>query len=131
MHSQETGWGQVYLASYQDGDGDWLDGGVNYRLHIPPNVPAEAFWSMTLYDVESRCIIRNKQKIADRCSRMDLLVNEDGSVDLYFGPEIPADKEQNWIPTVPDKAWFPYFRLYSPTQAFLDKTWVLPDIEKA
>ena len=58
---------------------------------------------------------------------MDLLVNEDGSVDLYFGPEAPADKEQNWIPTVPDKAWFPYFRLYSPTQAFLDKTWVLPD----
>jgi hypothetical protein len=32
---------------------------------------------------------------------------------------------------MPDKAWFPYFRLYSPTQPFLDQTWVLPDIEKA
>ena len=62
---------------------------------------------------------------------MDLLVNADGSIDLYFGPDAPAGKEQNWIPTVAGKAWFPYFRLYSPQQAFLDKNWVLPDIVKA
>lgn len=131
MHGQETGWGQVYMATYQDHDGDWLDGGINYVLHLPPNVPAEAFWSMTLYDVDTRCIIKNEQQIADRSSRMDLLVNEDGSVDLYFGPDAPAGKEQNWIPTVAGKAWFPYFRLYSPKREFLDKSWVLPDIEKA
>jgi len=131
MHGQETGWGQVYLASYQDGDGDWLDGGVNYVLHVPANAPAEAFWSMTLYDVDTRCIIRNKQQIADRSARMDLIINEDGSVDLYFGPDAPAGKEANWIPTVADKAWFPYFRLYSPKQEFLNKSWILPDIEKA
>ena len=131
MHGQKHGWGQIYMSTYKDKDGDWLDGGVNYVLHLPPNVPAESFWSMTLYDVDTRCIIRNEQHIADRSSQMDLLVNEDGSVDLYFGPDAPAGKEQNWIPTVPDKAWFPYFRLYSPTQAFLDKIWVLPDIEKA
>ena len=69
--------------------------------------------------------------IADRSSRMDLLVNEDGSVDIYVGPDAPAGKESNWITTVAGKAWFPYFRLYSPKQTFLDKTWVLPDIEKA
>ncbi len=131
MHGQKTGWGQVYMATYQDHDGDWLDGGVNYVLHLPPNVPAEAFWSMTLYDVDTRCIIRNEQQIADRSSRMDLLVNADGSIDLYFGPDAPTGKEQNWIPTVAGKAWFPYFRLYSPKQEFLDKSWVLPDIEKA
>jgi hypothetical protein len=62
---------------------------------------------------------------------MDLIKNADGSVDIYMGPEAPKGKEANWIPTVPDKAWFPYFRLYSPKQAFLDRTWVLPDIEKA
>ena len=131
MHGQETGWGQVYMATYQDHDGDWLDGGVNYVLHLPPDVPAEAFWSMTLYDVDTRCIIRNEQGIADRSSRMDLLINADGSIDLYFGPDAPAGVEANWIPTVASKAWFPYFRLYSPKQEFLDKTWVLPDIEKA
>ena len=62
---------------------------------------------------------------------MDLLVNEDGSTDLYFGPNAPDGREQNWIPTAPGKAWFPYFRLYSPREEFLNKSWVLPDIEKA
>jgi hypothetical protein len=51
-------------------------------------------------------------------------------VDIYMGPDAPKGKEKNWIPTVPGKAWFPYFRLYSPKKAFLDRTWVLPDIEK-
>ena len=62
---------------------------------------------------------------------MDLLADDDGGVTIHIGPEAPAGREQNWIPTVPGKAWFPYFRLYSPTRSFLDKTWVLPDIERA
>jgi hypothetical protein len=62
---------------------------------------------------------------------MDLLTNADGSVDLYIGPKEPeGDKAKNWIQTMPGKAWFPYFRLYSPKQAFLDRTWILPDLEK-
>lgn len=132
MHGQTTGKGQVYLASYRDHDGDWLDGGTNYELNVPPNVPAELFWSLTLYDVATRCIIQNETKQADRSSRMDLLMNKDGSITLYIGPDKPmGDKANNWIQTMPNKAWFPYFRLYSPKQAFLDKTWVLPDIAKA
>ena len=48
-----------------------------------------------------------------------------------MGPTKPAgDKAQNWIQTMPGKAWFPYFRLYSPKKTFLDKTWILSDIEK-
>ena len=131
MHGQKTGKGQVYLGTYKDGDGDWLDGGTNYVLRVPPNAPAEAFWSITVYDVDTRCLIKNEQKIADRSSRMNLLKNEDGSIDIFIGPREPAGKKQNWIPTVAGKAWFPYFRLYSPKKAFLDRTWVLPDIEKA
>jgi hypothetical protein len=131
MHGQTTGKGQVYMAAYRDDDGDWLDGGVNYTLQLPPDVPAEEFWSLTIYDVSTRCIIVNDTKLADRSSRMDLLTNADGSVDLYIGPDKPAgDKAKNWIQTKAGKAWFPYFRLYSPTQPFLDQTWVLPDIEK-
>jgi len=131
MHGQKTGKGQVYMGTYKDKDGDWLDGGRNYVIHVLPDVPAEAFWSITLYDVDTRCLIQNEQKIADRSSRMDLIKNTDGSVDIYMGPDAPKGKEKNWIPTVAGKAWFPYFRLYSPKKAFLDRTWVLPDIEKA
>jgi len=131
MHGQKTGKGQIYLGTYKDKDGDWLDGGKNYVLHVPANVPAETFWSITLYDVDTRCLIKNKQEIADRSARMDLIKNKDGSIDIFMGPDAPKGKEKNWIPTVPGKAWFPYFRLYSPKKAFLDRTWVLPDIEKA
>lgn len=132
MHGQKTGKGQIYMASYKDKDGDWLDGGKDYTLHIPADAPAEAFWSLTVYEVSTRTLINNKHEIADRSSRMDLLMNKDGSVDLYIGPNKPqGDKVKNWIPTEAGRAWFPYFRLYSPKQAFLDKSWVLPDIEKA
>jgi len=132
MHGQKTGKGQVYMAAYKDEDGDWLDGGTNYVLRLPPDVPAETFWSMTAYEVSTRTLINNKHEIADRSSRMDLAMNSDGSVDIYIGPDKPeGSKAKNWIPTEPGRAWFPYFRLYSPKQSFLDRTWVLPDIEKA
>ena len=132
MHGQKTGKGQVYMATYKDADGNWLDGGTNYVLRVPPNAPAEAFWSITVYEVSTRTLVQNKYEIADRSSRMDLDINADGSVDIYIGPNKPeGDKAKNWIPTEVGRAWFPYFRLYSPKQAFLDKTWVLPDIEKA
>ena len=131
MHGQKTGKGQVYLAAYKDKDGDWLDGGTNYVLHVPADAPAETFWSVTAYEVSTRTLINNQHEIADRSSRMDLAMNPDGSVDIYFGPDKPEDdKAKNWIPTEAGRGWFPYFRLYSPKQAFLDRIWVLPDVEK-
>jgi len=48
-------------------------------------------------------------------------------VDLYVGPEAPKGKEKNWIPTVPGRNWFAYFRLYAPTEAYFDPTCKLPD----
>jgi len=56
--------------------------------------------------------------------------NTDGSVDLFFGSAAPAGQESNWIKTNPGEYWFAYFRLYAPTEAYFDKSWPLPDIEK-
>jgi hypothetical protein len=39
--------------------------------------------------------------------------------------------EKNWIPTVPGKGWFAYFRIYGPLNAHFNKAWLLPDFEKA
>lgn len=130
MHGMKTGKGQVYLTSYKDSAGDWLDGARNYTLHIPPNAPAKLFWSLTLYEVDGRDIIHNTQKVTDRSSRMNLLSNEDGSVDLYFGPDEPEGKQQNWIPTEAGRAFFAMMRFYSPSKPLLDRSWVLPDIER-
>ncbi len=131
MMSTTPGFGQAYLGSYTDKDGHALDGGQSYRLHVPPDVPAKQFWSVTLYDIDTRALIQNKGQIADRSSRMDLRKNADGSVDIYFGPIAPEGFEKNWIPTVPGRAWFTWFRLYAPLEPYLKRTWPLPDIEKA
>src|SRR5271170_1909738 len=130
MVTKTPGVGSIYLGTNKDKDGAWLDGANTYRLHIPPNVPMKQFWSVTLYDVNTRALIKNGTDITDRSSRQDLVKNADGSVELYCGPEAPKGFEKNWIPTVPGKAWFPYFRLYGPTEAYFDRTWVLPDFEK-
>lgn len=124
------GIGQAYLAAYRDAKGHTFDGGKTYRLNIPPNVPVNQFWSVTLYDIETRCIIQNKEQIGDLSSRMDLVMNGDGSVDLYFGPTAPRGMEKNWIPTAAGKAWFTYIRFYGPLQPLFDKTWCPGDIEK-
>jgi len=131
MQSKTPGKDQIYLAAYFDSDKEWLDGANKYVLHVLPKAPAAAFWSTTVYDISTRCLIDNKQQIADRSSRMDLLKNDDGSIDIYYGPTAPPGKEQNWIPTVPGRAWFTYFRFYSPTEPYFDRSWVLPDIKKA
>jgi hypothetical protein len=98
---------------------------------VPANAPAKNFWSVTAYDVNTRCFIDTQWKIADRSSRQDLAKNPDGSVDLYIGPRPPGDpaRRRNWIPSVAGKAWFTYLRLYGPLQGYFDKSWVAPDIE--
>ncbi len=130
MVTRTPGVGQVYLGTYKDKDGDWLDGTRSYRLRVPADAPVEQFWSMTVYDVGARCLIDNPSQQADRSSRMDLKVNTDGGIDLYVGPKAPAGKEGNWVETVPGRGWFSYFRLYGPKQEHFDGSWVLPDFEK-
>jgi hypothetical protein len=128
MVTKAPGVGSTYLATYRAQDGHAFDGGRIYRLRVPPNAPAKNFWSVTAYDLDTRTYIENKQEIADRSSRMDLRKNDDGSVDLYFAPGAPTGFDKNWIPTIPGRAWFTYFRLYGPLEAYFERSWPLPDI---
>ncbi|MDG2618067.1 DUF1254 domain-containing protein [Thermoleptolyngbya sichuanensis XZ-Cy5] len=130
MTTKTPGMGQQYIGIQKDKDGDWLQGGNNYSLRVPPHVPVKQFWSITLYDTETRCFIDTPHNIAGVDSRGDLIQNADGSIDLYFGPTAPLGQETNWAPTVPGRGWFAYFRFYAPTEPYFDRTWSLPDIEK-
>jgi hypothetical protein len=129
MKSQTPGEGQAYLSSYTDAAGDWLAGGTEYTLHIPADPPAKLFWSATVYDIDTRCLIDNEQARGDRGSRdPELRYNDDGSVDLYFGPSAPAGKQSNWVQTIPGRHWFSYFRFYGPLEPYFDRSWKLGDI---
>jgi hypothetical protein len=130
MAPKRPGPSSAYLGAYKDKDGEWLDGGRSYRLRVPPNPPIKLFWSVTVYDADTRALILNDQKVADRSSRMDLRKNDDGSVDIYCGPKAPAGFEKNWIPTVEGKNWFAYFRFYRPTEPYFDRSWPLSDFER-
>ena len=61
-------------------------------------------------------------------SYMDLPVNADGTIDLYFGPTPPKQVETSWIKTKPGEGFFMYFRFYGPLKPFYDKSWKLNDV---
>ncbi len=130
MKSTVPGFGQRYLVTYQDSDGAYLSGEHTYKLNVPANVPATNFWSTTVYDEETRTMIQNDVGSPDVSSRkQNLRVNDDGSVDVYFGPKPVKGYENNWVQTKPGEGWFPYFRFYGPTEAMFDKSWSMGDIE--
>ena len=125
-----VGKGSQYALAYTDARGNLFDGGNNYRLHLPQGIPVEDFWSVILYDYQTRSMLQTDQQYPMVSSQnKGLAVNADGSVDVYFGPAAPASKQVNWIQTIPGKGWFTILRLYGPLEAWFDKTWRPGEIE--
>jgi hypothetical protein len=130
MFSYTSGRGANYLIAFTDSEGTPLSGGSNYRLSLPPNIPASIFWSVTLYDAENSSGLANGQPFPSLGSRDKPTQNANGSTDIYFGPQAPEGEAGNWRATVPGKGYFVILRLYGPTEAAFDKTWKPGDIEK-
>jgi hypothetical protein len=130
MLSKVPGKGAAYMMGFTDSDNAPLSGGSNYRLHLPPKVPAAIFWSLTLYDAATASGLANGRAFPSLGSRDKPIQNTDGSTDLYLGPKALPGKEANWLATVPEKGYFAIIRLYGPTEAAINKTWEPGDIEK-
>jgi hypothetical protein len=131
MMAKLVGLGSQYALSFADSAGEPFDGGKHYKLNVPANVPAKDFWSVVIYDPQTRSELQTSQPFPSRNNKRDkFITNADGSVDLYFGPQAPAGKEANWIATVPKKGWFAIFRLYGPLEPWFDKTWRPGEIER-
>ncbi len=127
---KRLGAGQFYLISIRDKDGQSFDGGKTYRLQVPAAAPVEQYWSVTAYDRQTHALIRNMPRASRSSQIPEMQKNADGSTDVYFGPQAPAGKDDNWVPTDPARKFELMFRLYAPTKALFDKTWRLPDVEK-
>ncbi|WP_236246013.1 DUF1254 domain-containing protein [Streptomyces sp. CC210A] len=129
-----TGVGSQYLFSFGDQEGRPLDGGSHYRLVLPPDIPAARFWSVTVYDNQTRSMIDTPQRFP-RVGSQDYptpaaTVDGDGTTTVHFGPDRPDGvPEGNWIRTTPGRGWFVVLRLYSPLQPFFDRTWRPGEIE--
>ncbi|MGR9356609.1 DUF1254 domain-containing protein [Rhizobium leguminosarum] len=131
MVDKVVGQGSQYLSTMRDGDGKYLDGGKSYRLHLPANIPVVNFWSVVVYDSESRSELRNGQPFPSVSQYTGPVPNPDGSIDVYFGPTAPAGKDKNWIRTVPNKGWFTLLRFYGPKEEFFNQSWKPDDIVEA
>jgi pentatricopeptide repeat protein len=127
---RHAGAGSTYIQAFKDKDGNRLDGGKSYRPRIPADVPAAAFWSLTLYDTAIRSMIKNSSNDSARSGYDKLKANADGSIDLYFGPKAPAGVEAiNWIETVSGRGFYPMVRFYGPKAGLFDAIWKLADVE--
>jgi len=134
MAMRLTGVGSQYLLAVVDADKNYFDGAKTYRITLPKDVPAEKFWSLTLYDMQTRSMLATPQRYP-RAGSQDYPspaaeLNDDGSTTVYFGPQQPEGVARgNWIQTDPEKGWFVILRLYSPLRPFFDKSWRPSEIE--
>ena len=130
MVAKMVGKGSQYQLAAKDSSGAFFDGANTYQLTIPANVPVNNYWSISIYDTETRSLIENGTPISSTGSHLEIDKSEDGTVDLFFGPSKPEGvKEENFVLTKNGEGWFAYFRFYGPEQAFFDKTWQPNDFE--
>jgi len=128
------GVGSQYLMGFVDADGNPYDGNKTYKVTLPKDIPARAFWSLILYDNQSRSMLQTPQRFPRAGSQSYPSpapeAAADGSTTIYIGPEQPRGvKRGNWIQTNPDKGWFVILRLYSPLPPFFTKEWRPGEIE--
>ena len=130
MSVKMVGKGSQYGMAFTDANRAPLDGGKTYKLHLPPNIPAKNFWSIVVYDTQTRSMLQTDAQFPSIGSqKKGVVINPDTSVDVWFGPTAPAGHEANWVQTVPGKGWFPAWRLYGPLEPWFDKTWRPGEIE--
>jgi hypothetical protein len=129
MFRREAGSGSVYFLAARDQQGAYLEGSNVYKLRIPQPVPASLFWSVTAYDARTRSQVQTVQNKASLGSLDTQFVPEaDGSVEIYFGPKAPHNREKQWIQTTPGSGFFLYFRIYGPSAEALNGEWRLDDV---
>jgi hypothetical protein len=122
----------IYPINLADETGKPLDGANNYTLHFDKGEtpPADAFWSVTLYDAQGFQVANPLNRFAVS-SWMPFKYNADGSLDLYFQNESPgSDKEANWLPA-PKGAFNLLMRLYAPRSEALTGKWNPPPVKRA
>jgi hypothetical protein len=130
MAVTKAGGGSDYAIAYLDSNKQGLDGAKTYKLHLPKNAPASNFWAVTVYDAQTRSQLQTSNPYPTLGSQTEgVKKNDDGSYEIWFGPEAPKGKESNWLETVPGKGWFTILRLYGPEEPWFDKSWRPGEIE--
>lgn len=119
----------MYPIRYTDDEGVPLEGKNSYRVHFSSVPEVDAFWSLTVYDAESKLLIKNeigRYKVSS--TTPGLKYGSDGSLDIYLSSERPEDIS-NWLP-VPEGRFYLLLRCYQPSEDVLDGTYRMPSVER-
>lgn len=122
----------IYPHTSVDSDGQPLDGANRYRLRFEPGQtpPANAFWSLTMYDSRQYFVDNalDRYAIGDRDP---LVMGDDGSLEIWLQHESPGpEREPNWLPA-PSGAFNVILRIYWPKPEAIDGSWRPPAIERS
>jgi hypothetical protein len=131
MNIRTTGAGAKYPYAIRDAEGEFLDGGTTYRLHLPPDPPAALFWAATAYNITDGTMPETDQLLPSTNGYYDIPKNDDGSIDLFFGPAKPEGVvDAAFVQTIPGRNFVVALRLYGTEHAFYDQTWIPDDFVK-
>ena len=117
-----------------DSNKEFFDGARSYTVTLPPDIPQARFWSLTLYDNQTRSMLITPQRYPRAGSQAyptPAAVAEAGRLDHHPRRPRAAGRvpDGNWIQPMPGKGWFAVLRLYSPLQPFFDKSWRVGEFE--
>ncbi len=118
----------LYYGAYTGSDGQLLDGGKHYRIHMPQGEPdVGAFWSITMYGPDNNFVANpiSRYSIGDRTP--ELLRDKDGGLTLTLQNEAPTDPDVNWLPAPEGPFWL-VLRAYQPGPVLLEGSWNLPPV---
>ena len=97
------------------------------RAQLPP---AQAFWSVTLYDLQNGFFIPNERKKYSVGDNAGMKLDEDGGIAIYIAAQKPEGvPEENWLPIErKDEDLSVNLRIYVPDAGKM-KTWQPPKAE--
>ncbi|MEV7869396.1 DUF1254 domain-containing protein [Streptomyces sp. NPDC088124] len=126
------GYEAASAMTWNDADGEPLEGRHTYTLRFEQPPPVDAFWSLTMYDLPEYHLVANpldRYAIGDRTGGLRRAA--DGSLTLHLRPGRPEDEEAaaNWLPTPPGR-FRPVLRMYEPRAALFDGGYELPAIRR-
>ena len=124
----------VYVGSMFDSNKQPLTGENKYTIRFTKEQipPVNFFWSITLYNLPHRGLVKNpinRYSIGDRTTGLKYEAN--GDLILYIQATSPGkDKETNWLPSTFSGPFNIIARLYGPKETVTNGAWTIPLPEK-
>lgn len=86
MNAKIVGEGSTSPWTALDSKGRPLDGGRDYKLRLPPDVPVKTFWSVILYNTQTHSMQQSNERFPSVSSQTKSARRmRTGPIDVYFG----------------------------------------------